>query len=787
MPNERDELMAAVDALLARPKELPPPAERKRLRTAAGVTRSELAEVFGVRRETVAGWEAGRSDPRPPKREAYARLLEGWAAKYPAEEEEPVPARAAGPVGVPVAGSVAGPVVESAASVPPVEPAAPAVPAVAEADRAGGGELVTGEPLPCVLCGRPTPYRAAGRPQHIGGFCRTVPTAPPAPPAPAAPTVPVSVSAPAPVAVSAPASPPARTTAPAPRRPVVKPPARRAPAPASAPPAPDSRFPSGPLAVLDGEGTAHLADGRTLHCPARTVPELAEWALNDAGLGAPRLHRSGRDADPLVVLTGDAAERLGLPVELTDRRGLRLPDSHPAVRGLTKAGWRLTRRGFGPWARVHRPAQAGRRLCVQFAVLPWGALDSRSWGDAADFPPAELARTLGDYAARVLTPCGSTAVCGLELMTAVRPPTRAVRDETGGAWVSAPVPGSLTTPVDPAPPEAPDEHPVAAGRAATDVLDEEAYEWLRDPELVADDERARPWAVGIDVNTAFLAAASRLTVGLGPAVHVTAPDFDGKLPGCWLVDLSHVDLDPRLPSPFTPHGGRPRGPAWYATPTVAYAVELGAEVRPVEAWVRPDRGPYLDPWHARLRAAYLETMAALGVTADLDEAAYLAAMESHKDTDRRQAAVLSAVKATVKGGIGKLRERPQGLGYRPGERWPALERPTWRPDIRAAVIATARVNMHRKMVRTAATAGLYPLAVLSDCVVYPGDGPSPLDVLPRAEDGRPAPGTFRLGVSPGMVKHEGTRPLAWALELMEAGHNPARHIKDGVDAVAEGE
>ncbi|MGK5499622.1 telomere-associated protein Tap, partial [Streptomyces sp. URMC 125] len=551
--------------------------------------------------------------------------------------------------------------------------------------------------------------------------------------------------------------------------------------------APGPAFPGGPLAVLDGDGAAHLTDGRVLGCPARTVPELAEWALTGAGLGSPRLHRFGRDADPLVVLTAAAAARLGLPAELEDRRGLRLPGSHPVVRQLTEAGWRLTRRGFGPWARVYRPAEGGRRHCVQLAVLPWGALDTRSWGDAASFPPEELARTLGAYAARVLTPCGSTAVCGLELMTGVRPPTRAARDGATGAWVSAPVPGSLTAPVDPAPPEAPDEHPVAAGRAPGDVLDEEAYEWVRDPALLTGAERARPWAVGIDVNTAFLAAASRLAVGLGPAVHAVSPDFDRKLPGCWLVDLSHVELDPRLPSPFTPHGGRPQGPAWYATPTVAYAVELGAEVRPLEAWVRPDHGPYLDPWHARLRAAYLETMAALGVTTDLDESAYLAAMEGHKAADRGESAVLSAVKATVKGGIGKLRERPQGLGYRPGERWPALERPTWRPDIRAAVIATARVNMHRKMARTAAAAGLYPLAVLSDCVVYPGDGPSPLEVLPRAEDGGPVPGAFRLGVSPGMVKHEGTRPMAWALELMEAGHNPARHIKDGVDAVAEGE
>lgn len=45
-------------------------------------------------------------------------------------------------------------------------------------------------------------------------------------------------------------------------------------------------------------------------------------------------------------------------------------------------------------------------------------------------------------------------------MTALRPSTRAVLDEASGGWTSGPVPGSLTGPVDPAPPEAPDEHPV---------------------------------------------------------------------------------------------------------------------------------------------------------------------------------------------------------------------------------------------------------------------------------------------------------------------------------------
>lgn len=599
--------------------------------------------------------------------------------------------------------------------------------------------------------------------------------------APAAPAGPAPGPAAAPAAVTAPAARPARPA--------------HAPARKEAEPVPDAadpRFAHGPLAVLDGDGTAYCAGGLVLPCPATDVPSLVAWTLTEARLGAPRLHRNGKDADPLIVLTAPAAERLGLPTVLEDRRALRLPADHKVVRQVARAKWQLTRRGFGPWARVYRPAQDGRRQCVQLAVLPWGALDSRSWGDVEHLPPPELAQLLADYAHRVITPRGSTAVSGLELMTALRPPTRAVKDQATGSWVPAPNPGALAQPVDPAPPEAPDEHPVVASlfarghrRTPEEVLDEEAFEWTRDPQLLTDDECARKYAVGIDVNMAFAAAANRLNVGLGAAVHVHAPEFDKALPGSWLVDLSHIDVDPRLPNPFTPDGTRPGGPAWYATPTVAYAVELGHDVRPTEAYVRPEHGAYLDAWYGRLRDAYMTTMAELGVVSGMPEAEFLAAMEHHKEADPARAGLLSAVKATVKGGIGKLRERPQGTGYRPGERWPALDRPTWRPDIRAAVIATARVNMHRKMVRFAAV-GLFPVAVLSDCAVYLSDGPGPLDFLPRTPEGKPLPGGFRLGVSPGMVKHEGTQSLMWAVELLEDGHNPARHIKGG-DAALDGE
>src|SRR6476469_7647488 len=92
MPTE-EELFGAVDALLedAGPN-LPEPAERARLREAAGVTQARLAQVLRSSTQTVKNWEAGRSEPRPPRLQAYARLLQGWAARYTTPEPEDVAA-----------------------------------------------------------------------------------------------------------------------------------------------------------------------------------------------------------------------------------------------------------------------------------------------------------------------------------------------------------------------------------------------------------------------------------------------------------------------------------------------------------------------------------------------------------------------------------------------------------------------------------------------------------------------------------------------------------------------
>ncbi|MEW2343378.1 telomere-associated protein Tap [Streptomyces griseoaurantiacus] len=743
------ELFDAVDALVASRSPLPPAEERKRLRTAHGLTLDEVAAALKVRRATVSGWESAKkpTEPRGPEREAYARLLRQLAELYPAPEEPTAP------VSVVFTGAPAP--VETRAVSPDRTPEAAAVPA----------PQATPAPTP-VPAPQATLAPAPDGPTTEGDPTRTAGTGPP----------------------------------PASHRPSAKP----APPAGPSASAPDARFENGPLAVVDvedGKVLAYCTGGLVLDVPAKTLPALVDWTLREARLGRPRLTGPGKDADPLLVLTEAALERYGLPAALTEEERLagRLPEAHKVVKQLARAEWQLTKRGFGPWARIYRPAQGSQRACVQLCIPSWQALDARHWGGAAQLPPAELARVLGIYASRVMTPRGSTAVTGLELMTALHPPTRASEPDAEGTRHSVHNPGSLgKDPVDPAPCEAPDGHPVLAHlprfhvRGPAEKLFEEAYDWARP---MTDAECTLRHLVGLDVNMAFAAGANGLVVGLGAPTHLTRPEFDPKLPGSWLVDLSHVDLSrvksgkqwveldgSLLPSPFTPTGERPEGPAWYATPTVAYAVELGYAVRPSEAYVRRENGRYLDGWYQRLRDAYLATMADLGVTADLAPADFLTAMEGYRERDPELALVVSAIKATVKGGLGKLRERPRGEGWRPGEPWRALSRPTWRPDIRAAVISRTRINLHRKIVKHAAFTGQYPVAILSDCVVYAAAGPSPLDFLPYRE-GKPLPGGFRLGVNPGLVKHEGTQPVLWGEEIRERFEAPelnlARYIKDG--------
>lgn len=85
---------------------MPSPAERLRLRTAAGLSRQQVATAVGVGRQSVANWETGASDPTPPARVKYLHLLEGLAKLHPAQ---PAAQPAAEPAGSPAPSAVSTP------------------------------------------------------------------------------------------------------------------------------------------------------------------------------------------------------------------------------------------------------------------------------------------------------------------------------------------------------------------------------------------------------------------------------------------------------------------------------------------------------------------------------------------------------------------------------------------------------------------------------------------------------------------------------------------------------
>ncbi|MFJ1775053.1 helix-turn-helix domain-containing protein [[Kitasatospora] papulosa] len=176
----------SVEALLEEARlnaSIPPPAERLRLREAAKLSRAQVAETCDVGRSTVANWETGHSEPAPPARLPYLRLLKGLAEIYP-------------PDSTPTADPAPHP---TPAPVPAAFTAAP------ETLRGPDGRAIEGDPGPCIRCGIETTYQSTdGRPLHSGAMCQPADPAAPAAPAPApatpAATTPAPVSpTPAPV------------------------------------------------------------------------------------------------------------------------------------------------------------------------------------------------------------------------------------------------------------------------------------------------------------------------------------------------------------------------------------------------------------------------------------------------------------------------------------------------------------------------------------------------------------------------------------------------------------
>ena len=798
MPDERfnsvDALLAAVHAGAV----LPVPAERARLRQAAGLTTAHVAGALRVAPALVQGWEDGTTAPSPDIAPAYGRLLEGLAQRFPAPAQPATaPAPAAGP------------------------------------DRDADGELRRYEPAPCQWCGNPTPFRYGGAPGHLGDFCRTqqlAETPPPAaaPPVQAAPAPTATTAAPAPDAALDPAAPVAQPTrASAPLTP--------APAPGRRPATtrPSSSRPAAPRPAADSDQatsrwSAAVAldiapDGSWLldvpQAPAPAGAKLTDW-FAWLGTGLPlrieRAHASGRGGDGMVCLTGAALKQLGLPAELPSTEKALTALQAKLAKAAAMVGMEVSDQVGPSFHAFRRKGSAGGpRTSVRITVAPWlGQGDTRQQATSALVTPLAtapdgtadgltLTRRIRAFTTDLgVSPGATTASTGMLLLDAVRPRVEWTRDEATGEWSSHLREGALPTGDLSVAPAAGARHPLTRELLSRGdaVCEEEDYKWWA--RMPTPQEAARPFAVAVDVCASYLSVTESLRLPVGPLEHVKNPVWDGgKTAGLWWCDFTVTAVDELLPHPATFHGQPPTGPGWYATPTVAYlATAHGFDPATItDALLSTHTVPLLKEWTGRVRGGYKRTYAELGLVDGQSPTGFLAAYAVHKDvgTDpiRTDALVLAGLyKQVYKGGIGKWADSARHLD---DATWLEKVAASWsyRPEIRFHIISAARIAAHRRLRKTLQLTGRAPFAVNVDSYLYAADAPSPLELLPVKDDGTPVPGALRLGIAPGSHKHESSIPMAAAIEALERREHPSKLVHhygtdgspvDQVDVRAEG-
>jgi hypothetical protein len=255
---------------------------------------------------------------------------------------------------------------------------------------------------------------------------------------------------------------------------------------------------------------------------------------------------------------------------------------------------------------------------------------------------------------------------------------------------------------------------------------------------LTDAENTCRYAHGFDLNLAYLAALSSVSLGHGTPEHRTGGvDFDAKLPGYWFCQLDPPGAP--WPNPFGPTRGGEPGPAWHATPTVALAVENGQTPAITEALVWPERDRYLRPMYERLSKARGQLLA---------------------DPSPGAAGAYGLVKDVVHTFPGWLaRSRRDDL-----VEW-------YRPEWAHAIIAQARTNFYRKLRKL----GAAPYLVDTDAAYYAADEPDPTVFAARVG--------LVLGGGLGQFKTAGSGLLApIAKELSRPSHDLLTTARRATDA-----
>jgi hypothetical protein len=267
--------------------------------------------------------------------------------------------------------------------------------------------------------------------------------------------------------------------------------------------------------------------------------------------------------------------------------------------------------------------------------------------------------------------------------------------------------------------------------------------WSRRP---TEAESRKLYVHAYDRGGSYAAGVAGLELGIGaPTHHPEGCTFDKKLPGYWRVEVTDTG-DWRMPHPLNPRGRVGSQPVWVTTPTLQLAVEMGHEPPVLEAYTWAEHGRILDGWYARVRDAR--------TALDTDDVDAQAA--------RNQ---LKVVYTRTIGAFGSETFMRGREGYA--------------PERRHHIVAKARSNMLRRIAQIGRDTDQWPVAVVTDTVLYVSDEPDPVAAWP----GDPK----HLGRGFGQFKAEASGLLVEQLpHLTGDGYRGKQHLGAPGSALAAG-
>ncbi|MGV1010103.1 MAG: hypothetical protein ACOYBY_16100 [Dermatophilaceae bacterium] len=259
--------------------------------------------------------------------------------------------------------------------------------------------------------------------------------------------------------------------------------------------------------------------------------------------------------------------------------------------------------------------------------------------------------------------------------------------------------------------------------------------WSRKP---TQEELTHDYVHAYDRSGSYLAGVSGLELGVGEATH--HPDgtgFTPRVPGYWRIEIPEAG-DWRLPNLLDPRGGNAGKVRWVTTPTLDFALEQGYQPDILEAYTWAQRARVLDPWYERIRDARQQL--------DVEDPDAQVARDQ-----------LKAIYAPTIGMLGSQTHMGARTGYA--------------PERRHHIVAKARTNILRRVVKIGQDTDRWPVAIVADTVLYTSPDPDPATAWP----GGPA----WWGRALGRYKVEASGRLADQLKYLTGG--PYR----GKDALME--